>query len=219
MAGSRRMSRTVGAMSTISTGPSIRVSAGNETGGPHEHRNLHALPVEEDPVSSLAMLSEALAVVADDHHKAPIEDPVAAQPFDEIPEAGIHVRNLPVVALSLQWVVGRLGRRVRVVRVVVMDPEKEPRGFSLIEPLEDVAVDLAGGPLGPLRDRRQLPGNISVDPEPLIEPETGIEDVGRDDRRGVEARRSGVQPGSSPTPRAGRARCAAHRERVDTTRS
>src|ERR1043165_2168247 len=84
--------------------------------------------VEEEPVTALTVLTEALPMVARENG-----NPAGTGPrwksAHQLPQSRVHVGDLAVVGASGAGPQKGAGRRVGIVRIVVVDPQK-PGGMS-----------------------------------------------------------------------------------------
>ena len=86
---------------------------------------MHDALVDEETVRALAVIAEALAVVAhDDDHRA-VEEVLRVELRDEAADLRVDERDLAVVRMPGVARLERLGRIVRGVRVVEMHPGEE----------------------------------------------------------------------------------------------
>ena len=75
-------------------------------------------------MTALHVLTERLAVIAQGDHQGSIGKPFRIEPVEEPLDLGIHEGDLAVIGGGTTFGVGR-GRRIRMVRIVVVDPGEE----------------------------------------------------------------------------------------------
>ena len=91
--------------------------------------------VDEVAVELLAVVAEALAVVRGQNHQRSIKICTLFQGFAEVADQGVGVGDLALVGAPAILRRKRLRRRVGIVRVVEVEPQKERRGLvALVEP-------------------------------------------------------------------------------------
>ena len=139
----------------------------------------------------LAVLAQALAMVAGDDDRLRARDPVEG--LDDPPELLVHRGHFPQVGVLRVAAAERLGRRVRRVRLVVMDPEEERLRGSGAQKRECSLGRLAAGAF-------RAPGRelVVVDVEASREPEAAGERKRRNERAGPVARLSKPLGGDGP---------------------
>ena len=138
------------------------------------------------------MFPQAFPVVGRDDDDGLVQDPLFPEAFQDLPDEGIHVSDLAVVQPprppGILALVG-LGRLVRGVGVVEMDPAEEPTVPVRFEPIEKGFGDLAPFTLDGIEADLLVLGEIEiviVMTKTLAEAPAGIENEGADER----ARRS-----------------------------
>ena len=103
--------------------------------------------VEEDAVGIFAMSAEGLAVIGGDGHDGVVIKAAGFQLAHEFADYLVFIGDGSVVRLGGVFAFVGLGRIVRVVGVVEMDPEEERAAGMLAEPGEGTGDDLAAAPL------------------------------------------------------------------------
>ena len=149
----------------------LDAAAGDHQGHPHD-----AL-IEQVAVQRLAVVAAPLAVVGGDDDPHPAGGRRTLEGGEQAPELVVHRRHLALVGVGREAAAERLGRRVRLVRVVVVDPqETRPRlrrrqpGDGAVGRLTRAALDHPG---------REL---VVVALEPARQPELAFERVAGDER-------------------------------------
>ena len=101
---------------------------------PNDQRHTRRAVVDEVAMEVLAVIAEALSVVARDDQERPLEQVPAFQHLAQPPDQAVRVRNLRVVwPLRIPRRIG-LGRLVGIVRLEEMQPQEEGRAERLVEP-------------------------------------------------------------------------------------
>ncbi len=156
-----------------------------------DQRNVERGAVQEDPMGRLAVLAERLAVVGRVHHCGVASKVERVQPFQQPQNLGVGVHDLARVgAGGALAVLG--GRTVRLVRIVQMDPQVERTlaAVRLPEPRQRGVHRRARGALDgcqiPVLDSRVVE-RVVVGLMPLADAPARMEDIGRDEPRGVIA--------------------------------
>ena len=199
----------------------------------HDERHVHRAVVQQVGVRQLVVLAHALAVVGRQHDQRAVVEAVALQPVEQRAEALVGVGDLAVVRPVREELVVGHRRVVRLVRVVVVDPQEERLALlRLVQPLEDRLVDARGAPLlegervalrrAGRRERAVVRGRQPV----VVEVEALVETVARDQGEAADGRPGAVALrlqdlgerllGGAP---ARRARCPARRAPSGTCRS
>jgi len=144
----------------------------------------HAV-VDEKAVRGLAVVAQALAVIAHHDDDRLLVEPASAQQVEHAPDLAVGKRHLTVVRVPLVARRERLGRAVRRVRIVEVNPREERRVPGPVDPRQGLVHHLVGGPL----DRRQRHGPrlgevevVEVGVEALVGPPLRVEDVGGHER-------------------------------------
>ena len=151
---------------------------------PNHQRHVHRRLIDEEAVRPLAVLAEALAVIA--HHD---DDRVAREIMiveirEQTADLRVDERDLADVRPAGVARLERLRRRVRRVRVVEMDPAEEARCAGAIEPGERLVGDLVARPVDAAERQRLVLAQIEVveiGVEALVQPPPRIEHVGADE--------------------------------------
>ncbi len=183
-------SSTVGITSTDRTGsPTRRCCVAGERRSDQEGDVRHAV-VNEEAVSALAMIPEALPVIAHDDEDRAVVDAERLQLRDEAPDLAVGKGNLAVIRTFLVARRERLGRPVRRVRIVQVNPGKERRALGFPNPRQGLVHHLVGRPLDRAERKAALRAEIEVVHvriEALIDPPLRVEDVSGDERTGAVA--------------------------------
>ena len=143
---------------------------------------------------------------------------VFVQPVEQLPDQGIGEQHLRVVGglgVAADPRRPRLRRLVGPVRVVEVDPGKEPFLLHPVHPVERRREDLVAGALHAVEaDPLELAEVevVEVAVETLVEPPAGVDDEGGDERAGpVPRRRSALRPAFRSPPARSSRRCPAPR--------
>ena len=138
----------------------------------------------------LAVIAEALAVIADDHDDRAVEQSAPLENLEQMADLRVDERDRSVVRVAVRVAIGsrRLVRRVRVVEV---QPRKEARARHDIEPLHRARDDLVGATPAVLPTVRVPTRDHGV----VVREARGstlakVEDGGRDERARPKARAS-----------------------------
>ena len=110
-------------MSTRSHG--IVDHAGLFSGDAHQQRHRQRLLVAEDAVPRFRVFPEPLAVVAGDDDQRPVIQAAVPQPLEDPAHVEVDVGDLAVVGREGGIGFEGLGRRVREVGIVEMEPAEE----------------------------------------------------------------------------------------------
>jgi hypothetical protein len=138
---------------------------------------------------ALAVVAQALAVVAGDHDQRPVAQSGRAEAFEQTAELRVHVRDLAVVEGSREPRGEGLGRAVRGVGVEVMDPGHEgARAVAGPDPGQGRVGRASGPPLvGAGREGgalRRLHA-VVIDVEALVQAKARVQDERGDERPGL----------------------------------
>jgi len=104
----------------------------------------------------LAVLAEAFAVVADNDNQRRLIKGGAFQPAEKLADVGIGEFYFAVVAAPAMARRVGLGRRVRIVRIVKMDPGEKRTAPVCLQPSDRLANNLSRRKLPVRRGRAQL---------------------------------------------------------------
>ena len=146
--------------------------------------HLHRGVVDEEPVGSLPVPSQTLAVVADQDEQGVLSKLVLVQPVQQLPDQGIGEQHFCVVrSVRITADPGRPGLRrlVGPMRVVEMDPGEEAFVLHFVHPGERRVEDLVSGALHAVEaDALELAEVevVVVALEPLIQTPAGIHHEG-----------------------------------------
>ena len=91
----------------------------------------------------LAVIAEALAVIADDHDDGAVEQSAPLENVEQMADLRVDERDRAVVRVTVRVAI-RERRLVRRVRVVEVQPRKEARASHDIEPLHRARDDFVG---------------------------------------------------------------------------
>ena len=158
---------------------------------PHDERHVDDAVVDEEAVGGLAVVAEALAVIAHHQDDGAIVDAERFELRDHPRHLAVGERDFAVVGMPLVARRERLRRAVRRVRVVEVQPGEKGLAAARVQPGERLIDDVVGGALdGAERDPARLAEIelVVVGVEPLRDPPLGIEHVGADEpRRAIAA--------------------------------
>ena len=140
-------------------------------------RNVHRGLIEQIAMLLLAMLAETFAVIAGEHDRDRTVH-LLLKRGSESSELSIHERNLAVVRLFRIAAAKRFRRRVGIVRIVVVDPEKERLRRRPLQKVDRAIRRLLRGPFG--TSARQL---VIVNIESSRQSEAPRQGEGRHERR------------------------------------
>jgi hypothetical protein len=107
--------------------------------------------VDEEPVRVLTVIAEALAVVAQDRDHRAVQQIPLPEERDDPADLGVGEGDFAAVRMSGVLGLVGLGRIVRRVRVVQVDPREERPALRLVDPRQRLVDDLVGGPLDAAR--------------------------------------------------------------------
>ena len=127
------------------------------TSAPDDERHAHRRVVREQAVGALAVVTEPFAMIRRDHDERAIEASGALQIVEHPAKRGIRVRDFAVVRRRRILRRKRFRRRIRLVRIVQVDP-REPRRGSGANPRGGTRRHLFCRPFDDLdaADRRPL---------------------------------------------------------------
>ena len=139
-----RRSSTVGITSTLRTTSVTRRPRIRDDGAPDDQRHSRHALVHEQSVRALAVFAQALSVIADEDDEGALAQVAGV-------EEGQHAADLRIHECDGALIPGRpvgpaLGRVVRRVRVVEMQPSEKPRTRRRVQPGQRVIDDLVGRP-------------------------------------------------------------------------
>ena len=158
---------------------------------PDDEGHMGGRLVDEEPVRGLAVIVEALAVIAHHRDDRPVEQALRA-PESSITRAELRIgeRDLALVQPAGIPSPVRLGRIVRAVRVVEVQPREEALSFDFLEPRQRPIDDLVGRTLHGAREAADLPRVeiVDVGGETVVDAPLVIEHVHCDDGARVEPR-------------------------------
>jgi hypothetical protein len=143
--------------------------------------------VDEEAVPFLAVVVQALAVIADDDDDGAFEQIAIAEELDHAADLRVRERDLPLVGIAGIAALERFRRIVRGVRIVEMDPREKRRGAVLVDPRQRAVDDLVARALDRAHREDLVLGQIEVveiGVEPLRDAPLRIEHVGRDEAPG-----------------------------------
>ena len=138
----------------------------------------------------LAVIAEALAVIADDHDDRAVEQSAPLEDVEQLADLRVDVRDRSLVRVTVRVAIGsrRLVRRVRVVEV---QPRKEARARHDIEPLDRARDDFVGATPAVLATVRVPTRDHGVVVrEPAVQPSRCVEDGCRNERARPKPRTS-----------------------------
>ena len=129
-------------------------------------------------------------MVAHDDDDRAVVDAELLQLRDDAGDLAVGEGNLAVVGVPLVPRGERLGRVVRRVRVVQVDPGEERPAFGAVDPRERLVDRLVAGPLDGAQRHRALLAEVEVvevGVEALVDAPLRVEDVGGDEAAGAVA--------------------------------
>ena len=88
----------------------------------HDQRNMNGRVVNKESVLIFAMLAEGFAMIAEHDDQRRIIKTILLEPRDQTAEFMVGISDLAVVEMAAIFAAKRLGRIVRAVRVVKMEP-------------------------------------------------------------------------------------------------
>src|SRR5258708_27860253 len=100
-----------------------------------DKRNVNGGVVNKEAVLMLAVLCESFAVIAHEQNQAAIINLITFEPLDQAAEFMVGISNLSVVEVALILAAVRLGRIIRAMRIVQMQPKEKWPPRILAEPL------------------------------------------------------------------------------------
>src|SRR5438128_6628387 len=100
---------------------------------------MHSGVIDEESVFFLSVISEGLAVIAEQHDDCALIQTITFQPADQAPQFVIGVCDFPVVKMIAILSVVRLGWIIRAVRIIEVKPEKEWAMSGLLQPVNCVS--------------------------------------------------------------------------------
>ena len=142
---------------------------------PDNQRHVHRALIHEESVRGLAVFAQAFPVVAGDNHQRVVVEPHRPQLVQHLPDAVIHVGDLPGV--QVVGIVRRPGHRrlVRRMSVVIVQEQKKRLPGVLLQPWQRRRVDLLARSLVGRHFREPLPGVPAiVRVEALVQPEPPV---------------------------------------------
>src|SRR5690348_15811908 len=106
------------------------------SGGLDDQRHAYGGVVDKKTVLLLAVFAQGFAVVAEQHNPGVRIKPRTLQPFDEPRQLAVSIGNLAVVRVLSVLAEEGLGRVIRTMRIVEMEPEEEGPRAMLPQPRE-----------------------------------------------------------------------------------
>ena len=155
----------------------------------HDERHVRDALVDEEPVRFLPVVAETLAVIAQHRHDRLLEQAALLEKTDDAAHLRVGEGDFAPVGMAFVLGLEGLGRIVRRVRVVQVNPREEPPVLHRVDPRQGLVDHLVAGTLdvaqrapAALRDVEVVEVLVEslVDAPLAVEDECGDEPAGRE---------------------------------------